>query len=387
VYKKIILKKGKERSLLNFHPWIFSGAIQHIENGIEEGDLVNVFSADKKFIACGLYHKSSITVRIISFEETSIDNLFWSNKIAQAVALRKKLNLVANDETNAFRLIHGEGDGLSGLIVDVYNTTAVIQAHNKGIYKMRNEIAKAIENVLPHIDCIYDKSEENFFEGTVEQRFLKGNRNDDVVKENNLSFYVNWVEGQKTGFFNDQRESRKLLQQFAPSNKVVNLFSYSGGFSVYALNAKATLVHSVDSSKKAQEWANKNVELNGYVNHQFFCEDVFDFLKRSDENYDVWVVDPPAFAKHLDATAKAMIGYRNLNSAVFKKAKPGAVVFTFSCSQAIDRSLFRKIIFQSALQVNRQIKILHQLSQPADHPVSVYHPEGEYLKGLVLYVE
>lgn len=387
MYKKIILKKGKEKSILNFHPWIFSGAVQHVDKGVEEGDVITVFTAEKKFLGIGLYHKSSIVVRIISFEETTIDTTFWETKIAAAVALRKKINLIDNNATNAFRLIHGEGDGLSGLIVDVYNTAAIVQAHNAGMFRLRNDIAQAIEKVLPHIDCIYDKSDENFFTGNTPSRFLKGNRNDDVVLENNLKFYVNWAEGQKTGFFNDQRENRKLLQSFSQNKNVVNLFSYSGGFSISALQGGASKVHSVDSSKRAQQWALKNAELNNFTNHEFFCEDVFDFLKRNDENYDVWIVDPPAFAKHIDASGKAMIGYRNLNTAVFKKAPAGSIVFTFSCSQAIDKLLFRKIIFQSALQANRQIKILHQLSQPADHPVSVYHPEGEYLKGLVLYIE
>ncbi len=386
-YPKVFLKKGKERSVLNFHPWIFSGALLKAENQIEEGNLVNVYTADKKFIACGFYHHSSIAVRILSFKEENIDSSFWESKIKAAVDVRAKLNLIKNPVTNAFRLIHGEGDGISGLIVDIYNTTAIVQAHATGIFKLRNEITNAIQNVLPFIDCIYDKSDDNFFSPPDASRFLTGNRAEDIVTENGLKYYVNWVEGQKTGFFNDQRENRNQLQFYCKNKKVVNLFSYSGGFSVSALNAGASMVHSVDSSKKAEQWALKNVEINNFSNHLFFCEDVFDFLKQNINAYDVWVVDPPAFAKHLDATARAMIGYRNLNTAVFKQAKAGSVVFTFSCSQAVDKNLFRKIIFQSSLQANRQIKILQQLSQPADHPISVYHPEGEYLKGLVLYIE
>lgn len=386
-YSKIVLKKGKERSVSNFHPWIFSGAIDKKDKTISDGDIVNVFANDNTFLGCGFFHHSSIAVRIVSHQQINIDQDFWNSKITSAHALRKQLNLTDNFSTTAYRLIHGEGDGLSGLIIDIYNSTAVIQAHVEGIFRCREQIALALQTVFEKkIDCIYDKSDESFIKAN-ENRFLLGDRNDAEVTENDLKFYVNWVDGQKTGFFNDQRDSRRLLQQFSKHKKIVNLFSYSGGFSVYALAAGASLVHSVDSSVKAEKWALKNIELNNFAHHQFYCEDVFEFLKASTEDYDVWVVDPPAFAKRLDAVAKAMIGYRNLNMAVFKKAKPGSIIFTFSCSQAVDKELFSKVIFQAAQQAKRSIKILHRLSQPADHPVSVFHPEGEYLKGLVLYIE
>jgi 23S rRNA (cytosine1962-C5)-methyltransferase len=386
-YPKIILKKGKERSVSNFHPWIFSGAIDKKDKTLVDGDIVNVFADDNTFLGCGFFHHSSIAVRIVSYAQTSIDQDFWNKKIATAFALRRQLNLTDNASTTAYRLVHGEGDGLSGLIVDIYNSTAVMQAHVEGIFRCRGQIALALQTVFGNkLDCVYDKSDESFFKAN-ESRFLIGERSDTEVTENDLKFYINWVDGQKTGFFNDQRDNRKLLQQYSNSKKIVNLFSYSGGFSVYALAAGASFVHSVDSSAKAETWANKNIALNNFSHHQFYCEDVFEFLKASKEDYDVWVVDPPAFAKRLDAVAKAMIGYRNLNMAVFKKAKPGSIIFTFSCSQAVDKELFSKVIFQAAQQARRSIKILHRLSQPADHPVSVFHPEGEYLKGLVLYVE
>ena len=386
-YSKIVLKKGKERSVSNFHPWIFSGAIDKKDKSLADGDIVNVFANDNTFLCCGFFHHSSIAIRVVSHLPITIDQNFWNLKIASAFALRKQLNLTDNLSTTAYRLIHGEGDGLSGLIIDIYNTTAVIQAHVEGIFRCREQITKALQVVYQkQLDSVYDKSDESFFKSS-ESRFLFGQRSDAEVTENDLKFYVNWVEGQKTGFFNDQRDSRKLLQQFSKNKKVVNLFSYSAGFSVYALAASASMVHSVDSSAKAEAWANRNIELNNFPQHQFYCEDVFEFLKASSEDYDVWVVDPPAFAKRLDAVAKAMIGYRNLNLAVFKKAKPGSIIFTFSCSQAVNKELFSKVIFQAAQQAKRTVKIIHRLSQPADHPVSVFHPEGEYLKGLVLYVE
>ena len=383
-YAEIILKKGKEKSIENFHPWIFSGAVAQKPETLKDGDPVHVFSAGKEFLATGIFHYSSIAVRILSFRKELLDENFWIEKIKNALALRQALQLYNNNATNAYRLIHGEGDGISGLIIDVYDKHVVMQAHVQGIFNFRKEIAHALQTTL-NPETIYDKSEDTFFTAD-ENRFLSGTYSNCEIKENNLVFYVNWEEGQKTGFFNDQRDNRKLLQNFCKDKSVVNLFAYSGGFSVYALAAGAKKVDSVDSSAKAKQWAENNVALNKLNHHQFYCEDVFQFIKNSDEQYDVWIVDPPAFAKRIDTVKNAMIGYRNLNTAVLRKAKSQSIVFTFSCSQAIDKELFRKLIFQSAKQASRQVKILHQLSQPADHPVSIYHPEGEYLKGLVLYV-
>lgn len=383
-YASVILKKGKEKSLENFHPWIFSGAIAQKPENLQDGDPVYVLSSTKEILATGIFHYSSIAIRVLAFKKVCFDADFWKLKIEEALQLRRDLNLVNSTHTNAYRLIHGEGDGLSGLIIDVYDKHIVMQAHVQGMFNFRNKIAKALHSVLQP-EVIYDKSEETFFKNN-ESRLLHGNALDGVVKENDLQFYVNWGEGQKTGFFNDQRDNRKLLQSYCQGKSVVNLFAYSGGFSVYALAAGAAKVDSVDSSSKAKLWAEKNVELNNLKNHRFFCEDVFQFIKNCEAEYDVWIVDPPAFAKRIDTIKNAMIGYRNLNTSVLKKAKRGSIIFTFSCSQAIDKELFRKLIFQSAKQAMRQVKILHQLSQPADHPVSVYHPEGEYLKGLVLYV-
>lgn len=386
-YPTIILKKGKEKSVQNFHPWLFSGAILKQDDNIDDGAIVNVFANDQTFLCCGMYHKSSIAVRVLTTRQETIGQSFWDDKIQKAFELRNRLGFIENPHITAYRLIHGEGDGISGLIIDIYNSTAVLQSHVAGIFKQRELISNALLSVFQHtLTCIYDKSDDHFFTNH-ESRFLSGNQKEDVVLENGLKFYINWEEGQKTGFFNDQRENRKLLQSFCNGKKIINLFAYTGGFSVYALKAGALFVHSVDSSAKAQQWALQNIELNDLKDHTFFCEDVFDFIKKSTDEYQVWIVDPPAFAKRLDAVARATIGYRNLNYAVFKKAAPGSIVMTFSCSQAVDKQLFQKIIFQAAQQAGRNVKIIGLLSQPADHPVSIYHPEGEYLKGLVLYIE
>ena len=386
-YPEIRLKKGKEKSVLNFHPWIFSGALEKMPAQLKNGDAVTLLSHDGEILGTGLFHHSSIAVRLLAFSKVELNVTFWIQKLSNALQLRKNIHLFNNKETTAYRLVHGEGDGLSGLIIDIYGDCAVIQCHIKGMFNHRYIIAEALNNVFNQsINTIYDKSEDSFFENN-ESRFLKGEKQSEIIKENGHRFYVNWFEGQKTGFFIDQRENRKLLSNYCDNKNVINLFAYSGGFSIYALKSGASLVHSVDSSSRAENWANQNVQLNDAVNHQFFCEDVFTFLKETKNNYQVWVVDPPAFAKRLDAVRNAMIGYRNLNTAVFRKASPGSIIFTFSCSQAVDALTFRKVIFQSAKEAQRQIKVLHILSQPADHPVSVFHPEGEYLKGLVLYVE
>jgi len=389
LYPRLFLKPQKERSILNQHPWLFSGAVAHGDESIREGEIVEIYSADKKYLATGHYHEGSIKTRIFSFEETACDYEFWKKKLAAAIALRQLLGYPSAD-TNAFRLVNAEGDGLPGLIIDIYNKTAVIQAHTKGMYQLRSVFCEALLELLPGIiTTVYDKSFETSGENDEGgNSFLAGNEKHASILEHGIRFEVDVESGQKTGFFLDQRENRKLLAAYANGKNVLNTFAYSGGFSLYALKANAGLVHSVDSSKKAAELCEKNVASNfTAANHAFFTEDVFDFLKKSSGQYDVMVLDPPAFAKHLSAVAKATVGYRNLNAEAMKRISSKGILFTFSCSQVIDKNLFRKIIFTSAIQARRNVKVLHQLTQPADHPVSIYHPEGDYLKGLVLYVE
>ena len=394
-YKKIILKKDKERSLLNLHPWVFSGAIAKFDPTLEDGETVEVFSTDNNYLATGHYNKGSITVRLISFVQRVIDQDFWNEKFAAAFEVRQQLKLTQSEHTTTFRLIHGEGDGLPGLIVDVYNNAAVIQCHSIGMYHNRNFITISLKNLFgPALKTIYNKSADTLHGSfKPENEFILGDEVSTIVKENDIQFEVNWVEGQKTGFFIDQRENRELLAKYSVNKKVLNTFAYSGGFSFYALKAGASLVHSVDSSKKAAEVYTKNLTLNSSFlddkaeREKFFTRDVFDFMKQSEEKYDVIILDPPAFAKHLDAVKKASIAYRNLNFEAFKRINKNGIVFTFSCSQAIDKVLFRKIIFAAAAMSKRHVRILHQITQPADHPISIYHPEGEYLKGLVLHVE
>ncbi len=390
-FAKIILSPGKERSLRLFHPWVFSGAIAKSPGKINEGEIVEVFSSKDEYLATGHFHEGSIKVRIFSFEKTEGGQSFWELKIRSAFELRKRLGLVDNSSTNMYRLIHGEGDGLPGLIIDIYGTTAVIQTHTLGMHRVKQFIVEGLKKIYKNLETIYDKSAETMGKQNVkdvENGFLMGELPEDSFRENDVLFNVNWVEGQKTGFFIDQRENRKLLETYCKGKKVLNTFSYSGGFSMYALKGSASLVHSVDSSKKAGELSEKNAALNGYEkNHSFFAKDAFDFLKHSDELYDIIILDPPAFAKHLSSVDNAMIGYRNLNTEGLKRIAKGGLLFTFSCSQVIDKQLFRKLVFQAAAQSKRNVRIIHQLSQGPDHPVSIYHPEGEYLKGLVLHVE
>lgn len=392
MYPEIVLKKGKERSVLNFHPWIFSGAIEKQDPQLSDGDLTDVYSYEGKYLATGHFNKGSITVRLVCFHQQIIDEQFWFSKIKVAYELRQLLNLTENQDTNCYRLIHGEGDGMPGLIADFYANTVVMQCHTIGMYRIRNEIAACLRKLYGStLNCIFDKSTDTLHKQTgteTANTFLFGNVQSQIVKENGLQFYVDWVNGQKTGFFIDQRESRKLLQQYSKGKKVLNTFAYSGGFSLYALQAEAQLVHSVDSSKHAGDLGVKNVQINfEQASHEFFVEDVFDFLKKSEVIYDVMVLDPPAFAKHLDAVKRAAIGYKKLNLEAFRRIAKNGVVFTFSCSQAIDKTLFRQIVFGAAAQAGRKVRILHQLHQPPDHPINIYHPEGEYLKGLVLHVE
>ena len=391
-YAKVLLHPKKDRSLRLYHPWVFSGAISKVTGDPKEGDIVEVFSNENEYLATGHFHEGSIKVRIFSFTPTDCGEEFWYSKFKKAYDNRERLGLIGNISTNIYRLIHAEGDGLPGLIIDIYGSVAVIQTHTVGMHDQKNHFVAALKKLYgTSLEAIYDKSAETMSKQNsmqMENGFLLGTQAESEVFENDIKFYVNWVEGQKTGFFIDQRENRKLLASYSKGKRVLNTFSYSGGFSMYALAGGASEVHSVDSSKKAGELAIRNAELNEVSNrHQFHTMDAFDFLKSSKELYDIVVLDPPAFAKHLASVDKAMVGYRNLNTEGFYKVKPGGLLFTFSCSQVIDKILFRKIVFQAAAQSKRNVRILYQLTQGPDHAISIYHPEGEYLKGLVLQVD
>ncbi len=392
-YKKVYLKPGKEDSLKRFHPWVFSGAIARIEGEPEEGEIVDVYTSKKEFIACGHYQIGSIAVRVLTFRQEEIGTDFWKRRLEVALDLRRSLGLADNPLNNTYRLVHGEGDNLPGLIIDVYDRTAVMQAHSVGMHVYRMEIAKALDEVMGGIvQNIYYKSETTLpFKADLGQEngFIKGGSPENVAMENGLKFHVDWLKGQKTGFFVDQRENRHLLERYAKGRNVLNMFCYTGGFSFYAMRGGANLVHSVDSSAKAIDLTNENVELNfpGDKRHQAFAEDAFKYLDRMGDQYDLIILDPPAFAKHRDALRNALRGYSKLNAKAFEKIKPGGILFTFSCSQVVDKKDFRNAVFTAAAQSGRSVRILHQLTQPGDHPVNIYHPEGEYLKGLVLYVE
>jgi 23S rRNA (cytosine1962-C5)-methyltransferase len=389
---KITLKKGKELSIQRHHPWIFSGAIHHTSGALKDGCWVEVVSAEGKTLGFGHYQEGSITVRILLFGSTPPAENFWKNKFQQALLLRYNASLPSVN-TNAFRLVHAEGDGLPGLIVDYYDGVAVVQSHSAGMHEDRLDIAHALKHILnEQLKAIYYKSQSTL-PGKLKDsppEYLQGmGVVPHIIQENGSKFYVDWEEGQKTGFFLDQRENRKLLSNFSKGKKVLNTFCYTGGFSVYALQAGADLVHSVDASEKAVDLTRKNILLNGFdpATHSCYAEDTFDFLKDKQGSYDVIVLDPPAFAKHRDARHQAVKGYQRLNAEAMRSIKAGGIIFTFSCSQVVDRQLFYNTIVSSAIQAGRQIKVLHHLSQPADHPVSIFHPEGEYLKGLVLFVE
>lgn len=390
--KTIKLKKGKEDSLLRFHPWVFSGAVESTPTDIEEGDIVKVVSNDNRFIGVGHFQIGSIAVRILSFEDTSIDLTFFEERLSAAYDLRKTLNLIRHDN-NAFRLVHGEGDFLPGLIVDVYGNTAVVQAHSPGMHFARNTIAQALVGLNDAgIKNVYYKSETTLpFKAQLDPQndYIVGGYETNIAIENGLKFQVDWLKGQKTGFFVDQRDNRSLLEHYAKGRSVLNMFCYTGGFSFYAMRGGANLVHSVDSSAKAIALTKANVELNfpGDSRHEAYAEDAFKFLNTIDNKYDLIILDPPAFAKHRSAIKNALIGYRKLNAKAFEKIRPGGILFTFSCSQAINKEQFRLAVFSAAAMSKRKVRILHQLTQPADHPINIYHPEGEYLKGLILYVE
>lgn len=390
--KKIILKSKKEAPVLRFHPWIFSGAIRKIEGNPNDGDIVEVFSSKGKYLATGHYQKGSICVRLFSYEKTAADVLFWQKKLEQAKAYRQSLGLLQNEKTNCYRLVHAEGDGCSGLIIDIYGKTAVLQCHSIGMYLQRHLLAEGLKAVLgSDLEAIYDKSAtvlpKNFGQ-TVENGYLWGETTENVVLENGHRFKIDWETGQKTGFFLDQRDNRALLTHYVKDKSVLNTFCYSGGFSIYALKAGAKKVDSVDISSKAIDLTDENVALNfgNDTNHQSFAADVLKFLSDASESYDVMVVDPPAFAKNIKKRHNAVQGYKRLNALALKKIKPGGILFTFSCSQVVDKQLFYNTIVAAAIEAQRQVRVMHHLSQPPDHPVSLFHPEGAYLKGLVVYV-
>lgn len=392
--KTIQLLKGKTDSIKRFHPWIFSGAISRMSTDIKEGDLVQVVDAEGKFLAIGHFQHGSIAIRILSFTPCEINDEFWRQRLGEAWRLREALGLTAQDAPgNIFRLIHGEGDRLPGLVIDVYGETAVMQAHSYGMHLVRNTIADVLLQISGgRIKNVYYKSETTLphpEEQLQKYGFLRGNCEDNVAVENGLKFHIDWLRGQKTGFFVDQRENRRLLEQLAKGRRVLNMFCYTGGFSVYALRGGATLVHSVDSSAKAIDLTNINVNLNfpDAPHHEAFAEDAFRFLEHTKTSYDLVILDPPAFAKHKSALHNALKGYTRLNAAAISRIEPGGIIFTFSCSQAVSKEQFRLAIFTAAAQCGRHVRILYQLHQPADHPINIFHPEGEYLKGLVLQVE
>ncbi|MFI3330961.1 MAG: class I SAM-dependent rRNA methyltransferase [Rikenellaceae bacterium] len=391
---KITLKKGKQESLLRKHPWVFSGAIAEASENLEEGEIVDVYSSTGDFLAKGHCQIGSIAVRILSFVDEEINDAWWSDKIQKAYDVRQAEGLVANQMTNCYRLVHGEGDSLPGLVVDIYDTVAVVQCHSVGMYLSRTQICEAIRSVYGNaITAVYDKSSATvpFNAGldAVDEYIYGSAPEKNTVLENGHKFYVNWEKGQKTGFFLDQRVNRELVAHYAKGRTVLNTFCYTGGFSIYALGAGANSVDSVDSSQKAVDLAAENAELNfgAAASHNSIAKDAFEFMKSAHYKYDLIILDPPAFAKHHKVLGNAMQGYKRLNIAALERIKPGGILFTFSCSQAVSKELFRTMVFSSAAIAGRKVRILHQLTQPADHPINIYHPEGEYLKGLVLFVE
>ena len=407
MYKSVYLKKGKEDSLRRFHPWVFSGAIARMDDGLEEGDVVRVIGFDGSFLGVGHVQVGSIAVRILSFHDVAIDDDFWQSRLAAAWQVRRSIGVYRTEEASfggehfsrgvntTYRLVHGEGDNLPGLVIDCYGKTAVMQAHSVGMHVSRMAIAKALKEVMgDRLEHVYYKSETTLpFKANLGQEnefILGGPTDEDLTTENGLRFHVDWLRGQKTGFFVDQRENRALLEHYAKGRTVLNMFCYTGGFSVYAMRGGASQVHSVDSSAKAVELTNANVALNFPPEdhrHEAFCEDAFKYLDSPDDKYDLIILDPPAFAKHRGALRNALKGYTRLNVKGFQRIRKGGILFTFSCSQVVSKEHFRQAVFTAAAQAGRKVRILHQLHQPADHPINIYHPEGEYLKGLVLYVE
>lgn len=392
MYKTIKLRNGKDQSLKRFHPWIFSGAIARMDDGIAEGDIVRVVDTKEEFLAIGHYQIGSIAVRVLSFTDIEINDSFWFSRLDKALQARRACNIIRPDN-NTYRLVHGEGDRLPGLIIDIYDNAAIIQAHSVGMHMQRKDIARQLRTLYgDKLTCIYYKSETTLpykADLSEESGFLYGKASDVVATENGLKFYIDWLKGQKTGFFIDQRDNRSLIEKYSQGKKVLNMFCYTGGFSVYALRGGASVVHSVDSSERAIEMTNRNITLNfpDATNHEAYATDAFSYLRDMDNSYDLIVLDPPAFAKHKDALRNALKGYTRLNAKAMQKIKPGGILFTFSCSQAVNKDQFRLAVFTAAAQSHRFVRVLHQLHQPTDHPINIYHPEGEYLKGLVLYIE
>ncbi len=391
--KSVILKRGKEESLLRFHPWVFSGAISDIKGEPDEGDVVDVYTHEGKWIAVGHIQVGSIAVRVLSFRKENIDADFWFRRLSVAFEMRRSLGLTDREDHNIYRLVHGEGDNLPGLVIDVYGHTAVLQAHSVGMHCNRMDIAEALMRVMgDRLKGIYYKSETTLpFKADIDRGngYIMGGPTDDTPLEYGMKMPVDWISGQKTGLFIDQRENRALLERYSKGRSVLNMFCYTGGFSLAALRGGAKLVHSVDSSARAIELTEGGVKDNfpGDTRHAAFAEDAFKFLERMDPIYDLIILDPPAFAKHKDALKHALIGYRRLNQKAMEKIKPGGILFTFSCSQVVSKDQFRTAVFTAAAQAGRSVKILYQLHQPADHPINIFHPEGEYLKGLVVSVE
>lgn len=391
-YPKLILHNGKEEPIQRFHPWVFSGAIKITDSNISDGDIVEIYSAKQQFLGVAHYQKASITARIISFSKQQIDVNFWAKKIEKALTFRGFLNLANNPHTNVFRLVFGEGDGLPGLIMDYYAGHIVFQAHSIGMHKSRLDITEALKQVFKNtLKSVYDKSSEtlpNQYALNLNNEYLYGSCNEElIVIENGVNFYIDFVNGQKTGFFIDQRENRSLLGTYSKDKRVLNTFSYTGGFSMYAAKHGCSMVHSVDSSIKAIELCNKNAVLNSITNHEGFAVDTFDYLKDHGKDYDVIILDPPAFAKSKDVSHNAVIGYKRLNAMALQNIKKGGILFTFSCSGVIDKKLFYNSVTAGAIESRRHLKLLHTISQPADHTITPNFPEGEYLKGLVFYVE
>lgn len=390
----IYLKRGKEESLKRFHPWVFSGAIANVEGEPAEGDVVDVYSREGDFLARGHYQIGSIMVRVLSFSQDIIDTYWWLERLRSAFLVRAAVGLIDNNSTTCYRLVHGEGDFMPGLIIDIYGGTAVVQCHSVGMYRSREDICVALRSMYgDRLTAVYDKSSQtlpfNAHLGAVDGYVFGEGSGEEEVSENGHSFFINWAKGQKTGFFIDQRFNRELVEKYARGRKVLNTFSYTGGFSVYALAGGAAEVDSVDSSAGAIDMAVRNVRLNfgESAAHSGIAEDVFDYLRRTDKKYDMIILDPPAFAKHHKVLGNALQGYKRLNSRALTLIEPGGMLFTFSCSQAVSKEQFRTTVFTAAAIAGRKVRILHQLTQSADHPINIYHPEGEYLKGLVLYVE
>ena len=389
MYKEVILKKNKEESILRRHPWIFSGAIDLIDEEIVDGDIVSIYDSRKRFLAIGHFQNATIAVRIVSFEEREINQKFYTQKIGDAIQLRRNLGLFSSDNSIC-RLVHGEGDGLPGLIIDFYENVAVVQCHSIGMYHSLSFINKALQKNIADLQAVYSKSSDTLHTKEIAQdSFLFGNTNvPHIATERGIRFSIDWITGQKTGFFVDQRENRTLLGNYANGKKILNTFCYSGGFSLSALHAGAKEVHSLDSSKKAIDLTDANIALNKFKGkHKSIVADAMEYLKNLDNSYDIIILDPPAFAKHRDKRHQAIQGYKRLNEMAIKAIKPGGIIFTFSCSQVVDKYLFTNTVIAAAINSRRNIRILEQLHQPADHPINAFHPEGEYLKGLVIQVD